>query len=272
MNNIFKLIVKSHLWLACIATLLVLETYLKLSLTIDKLYITTVFCAVIVAYNTHSLIGYKYQRLSFELLIWFKHHRKWVFGMSVMVLIYMFCSVYFLFQSHNSLFLLALPVLFFLHQWTVVMLPPSLPTAVLKFITNVFAWTAVTSIIPLLIIEFDFNDMSRWFIVGRFLLFAILFLLFEYRDRAHDEVIKKQNILHYLSINSFRFLFYALLVCITLVLITFKNQLLYIDVVATVFVLVLFYKFKNITSYYHTMLFWDGLLMVFPIVTLYLNY
>lgn len=271
MNFILKLVVKSHIWLACIAGLLICETYFKFNLEVDSTYLILIFSSIIIAYNTHSLIGYFTNRLSFEYMNWFKAHRIWVYCISALAGAVLCFTLYNKIDFILSYELILILIFYLVHQLIVSSGRSNFLSSVLKFSINVFSWVLITTVLPVLLSHVEWTNSMYLFILFRFVLYLTLFLLFEYRDITHDTNIHKQNILHYISLNMFRFLYYFLLIIGFLFLLIHPKSIVYIDIVVTFVLLYLFYQFKNITTYYHTMLFWDGVLIVLPLSTLYLT-
>lgn len=271
MSFILKLVVKSHVWLACIAGLLIFETYLKFNLEVDFTYLILIFSSIIIAYNTHSLIGYFTNRLSFEYMNWFKAHRVWVYSISSIAAIVLCYILFTKIDLIKSFEIIVLPVLYIVHQLIVSKVRSNFISAIFKFSINVCSWTLITTVLPMLLSHVEWTNSMYLFILFRFVLYLTLFLLFEYRDLSHDASIQKQNIVHYMSLNVFRFLYYFLLTIGFVFLLMHPKSNVCIDVVITFVLLYLFYQFKNITTYYHTMLFWDGVLIVLPLFTLYLT-
>lgn len=273
-----KYILYLHIWLAIIAMLLTMESMIFFSS--EVLYFNIIFSgiATLFTYNAHTLFALFSKRNSTEVTSWGRKKYNIVFAtviVSLMVNAYI-CIQYF--TLYQLSVLLASAALWFLYELYIITINQKKHAAVrnytfFKSIVIAIVWTIITSILPL--IENDLSVLNNsnivLFVGVRFCLLAFITQLFEYRDLYIEKGILKTSHLSgktigYSNITVLCYLFFAAIVLQLFILelhVSFKIATL-LQIVFLLFCL----RIKNIVTLTPSMLVWDGILILSPLMSI----
>ncbi len=274
-----KYILYLHLWLALIALLLTMECVLFFSIPLDY-YPFACFSATatLFTYNAHTLFVLHSNTKTTELTDWARKHYYAVLGAAIIGLI---CSLYICIRY------------FSLSQWCVLITAGCIwlfyenrsvrlnnkqemsaqKYSFLKSIILALVWTVITGMLPLTTTSFALllQPDSILFTGIRFCLFTFITQLFEYRDLYTEKSnIKATNMvgktIGYTNLTLLCNLL-ATIICIQLVFldihISFKLATLF-----QLLFLIFFIRIKNITTITASMLLWDGILILSPLISI----
>ncbi len=265
--------------MAVISLLLTMECVLFFSIPLEY-YPFACFsaAATLFTYNTHTLLALHSKKQTTELTSWASKHYGIV---ATTALIGFFGSIYICIRY------------FSISQWSVLVLAGCIwlfyeriimrvnkkginfiqNYSLLKSIVLALVWTVVTVVLPLTTAKFNLllEPDAILFTVVRFCLFAFITQLFEYRDLYSGKInFKISNLADktggYTNLTLLCNLF-AVAICI---------QLLFLDLhtsfkVATILqltILVFFIRIKNIITITESMLLWDGILILSPLISI----
>lgn len=182
----FDFFLFTSLFLACCAVGMVYLTYLLFGLPVDYHYFGFTFFGTLCSYNFHwYLTPSSYSGVGKA--AWSVRNKKlhlFLFGAALIG------AAYYTFQLlHQWPWLLATAVLTFLYS------APMIPHSAAKFLQRIaigktiflsFAWTHVTALLPLVLVNPVLDDPQILFVINRFFLIYAICILFDYRDRESD--------------------------------------------------------------------------------------
>ncbi|ABG57477.1 hypothetical protein [Cytophaga hutchinsonii] len=274
-----KYILYLHLWLALIAFLLTMECVLFFSIPLDY-YPFACFSATatLFTYNAHTLFVLYSKTKTTELTDWAVKHYYAVLAAAITGLT---CSLHICiryFSLSQWIVLISAGCTWLFYENRSIRLNKKVQTArqnysFLKSIILALVWTVVTGILPLTTAQFNLllQPDSILFTGIRFCLFAFITQLFEYRD-LH---IEKNNIkatnpagktIGYTNLTLLCNLFTAA-ICIQLVFLDVPVSFKLTTILQLAF-LIFFIRIKNITTITTSMLLWDGILILSPLISI----
>lgn len=278
-THMVKYILYLHLWLALIALLLTMECVLFFSIPVEY-YPFACFSATatLFTYNAHTLFALYSKKKTTELTSWAGKHYGAVVsttlaGLAVSIYI---CFRYFSLSQWSVL--LSAGCIWLFYESVVIRVNKKGINLIqnysfLKSIVLALVWTVITAILPLTTAKFNLllGMDTVLFIFVRFCLFAFITQLFEYRDVYTEKVsLSAGNLVRktigYTNLTLICNLF-ALAICI---------QLLFLDIhisfklstIVQIAVLLFFMRTKNIVTITASMLLWDGILILSPLISI----
>ncbi len=273
-----KYILYLHIWLSIIAMLLTMECILFFAP--DKINYTIILfagAATLFTYNAHTLFALYSKKNSTEVTSWGRKKYNYIF---VAMLLGFVCS-------------LSICVMYFnFNQWLIFIVSSGLwlvyeiyivyanrrglllnNHSFFKSIVIAIVWTIITGVLPLSKSETDivWSANAGLFIGVRFCLFAFITQLFEYRDFYIDKAIKKVSHLNgktigYSNITVICYLFFAAIV-LQLFIVELHVSFKIATILQMVFLLFCL-RIKNIITLTPSMLIWDGVLILSPLISI----
>lgn len=136
--------------------------------------------------------------------------------------------------------------------------------AVGKTIFLAFAWTHVTTLLPLLVSDVSLTPEMIWFVVNRFFFLYAICIVFDRRDVESDRKAGIKSLITYLTQKGIDQLFWASLLVVLLTFIILSNwlpvvQLILLAIPAVIMSLLYSYAKKNPSDYLYYFLL-DGLM------------
>jgi hypothetical protein len=271
-----------HVWLSLIAMLLTAESLMLFSIQITYYYpIVFSGSATLFAYNTHTLIALYSQKSNTELTVWAQLQKKWVLGFALLGLVLSAVVGVYAFSVHQWMLLCFAALLWLLYEAYVAQANSKNQnvggvSAFLKSIILAFVWTVITSALP--IVHTNFNSLFEWncvvFISVRFCLFACITQLFEYRDLYEMPLSKFEVVREDVTEKPYRATLISKLFIAFIVILLFFIEISNIFIAATLLqliALVFFIRIRNIITITPSMMLWDGVLIVSPIISILHN-
>jgi hypothetical protein len=274
-----KYILYLHLWLAVIALLLTMESVLFFSIPIEY-YPFACFSATatLFTYNAHTLFVLHSKKKTTELTSWAgKHYNTVLFaalaGFTGSIYI---CIRYFSLSQWSVL--IAGGCVWLVYEKVIAGVNKNGTVAVqnysfLKSIILALVWTVITGVLPLTTSTFGLvlKADTILFICIRFCLFAFIAQLFEYRDlHTENKNSKVRNMTGktggYTNLTLLCNLFIAV-ICIQLLFVNVHVSFKLATALQILFLL-FFIRIKNITTITPSMLLWDGILILSPIISI----
>ena len=275
--HMIKYILYLHLWLALIAFLLTIECVLFFSIPLEN-YPFSFFsaAATLFTYNAHTLFAIYSKKKTTELTNWARKHYVSVACTAAAGLVWSMYICINHFSLYQWIVLLCTGCLWLFYENYIVRVNKknikTIPNyTFIKSIVLAIVWTIITSILPLTRSDFGLLSQSDalLFIGVRFCLFAFITQLFEYRDLYTEKNGIKNNYLSDKTIGYTNLTLYCnLFACIIFL------QLIFIDVhilfkLATLLqlsALIFFIRIKNIVTVTSSMILWDGILILSPLI------
>ena len=271
-----------HVWLSLIAMLLTAECILLFSNQANQIYfIVFSGAATLFAYNTHTLMALYTKKNNTELTVWAQSNKRWIIAFAVLGFVLSIAVGTYAFSVYRWLLLGFAALLWMLYEVYIARVNSKSKnvggmSSFIKSIILAFVWTVITSIIPLVYIDFDrlFEWDSIVFIGVRFCLFACITQLFEYRDLYEISLTKHIEIVEGLTGKPYRATLFSKLFIAFIILLLFFIETSNVFIVATLLqliVLIFFIRIRNIITITPSMMLWDGVLIVSPIISILYN-
>lgn len=278
-RHMAKYILYLHVWLAVIALLLTMECVLFFSIPLDYFPLACFSAtATLFTYNAHTLFSLNSNKKATELTSWARKHYSTVVCTTLIGLVasLYICIAYFSLSQWSVLILGGCIWLFYekviadVNKKGVAVVQNY---SFLKSIVIALVWTVITVVLPLttaklhLLLQAD----TILFICVRFCLFAFITQLFEYRDLYTEKTnLKEKNLvgktIGYTNMTLLCNLFIAA-ICIQLVFLNVHVAFKLATILQILFLL-FFIRIKNITTITSSMLLWDGILILSPIISI----
>ena len=267
----------SSLFIALCAVVMVNQTYwLVLKTTPDFNYLAFVFFATITSYNFHWMLSPRSVNPS-QRLQWTLDHKNyhWIF-----YLIGAAGAAFFFFHlTKHWLWLLIAVFVTFIYS------APNIPIksfrnlkkiAFGKTIFLALVWTHVTTLLPLIISDVDWQMDMYLFITGRFFFIFAICVLFDYKDREDDKAEGIHSMITFLSEKGITLIFALSLMLfgiLTLGMLQYDYSLFHVIILLVPgIILALLFKYskKNFSDYYYFIVL-DGLMMFSALIMLLLS-
>lgn len=278
-----KYILYLHLWLAVIALLLTMECVLFFSIPIEYYpFACFTATATLFTYNAHTLLALYSNKKATELTNWASTHYTSVLFTCIagLVLSLYICIRYFSLSQWTVLALASCIWLFYENVIARVNKkgePFIRNYSFLKSIVLALVWTVITAILPLTTAKFNllFQADTLLFISIRFCLFAFITQLFEYRDLYSEKNnFKASNLfgktIGYTNLTLLCNLF-AAAICVQLLFLDLHISFKLATILQLAF-LMFFIRIKNITEITASMMIWDGILILSPLISIPARY
>jgi len=278
-----KYILYLHLWLALIALLLTMECVLFFSIPLEY-YPFAWFsaAATLFTYNAHTLFALHSKKKITELISWSGKNYNTVLTTCItgFILSLYICIRYFSLSQWSVLF--AASVIWLFYENAIARANKKGGGALrnysfLKSIILALVWTVITGILPLTTAKFDLllQPDTILFISVRFCLFAFITQLFEYRDLySEKDNLKASNLfgktIGYTNLTLLCNLF-AAAICVQLIFIDLHISFKVATILQLLF-LMFFIRIKNITTITASMVLWDGILILSPLLSIPTRY
>jgi|SRR5688572_15956831 len=209
-GNLFRFFLYSNLFIACCATLMVHQTCRLLLHDKPDIYFTCfVFFATLCSYSFHWYLTPPDANSS-DRMLWLTRNRN-VHGVFFFIGIFgAGAAALFLMEFWKSILLAVL--ITFLYSAPKLPYPyfKSLRTVALgKTIFLAFVWTYVTTILPLIMSDRDWQIAFTLFAASRFFFIYAICILFDYRDREYDRSHGIRSLITWLSEKGITYLFIA---------------------------------------------------------------
>lgn len=274
-----KYILYLHLWLALIALLLTMECVLFFSIPLDY-YPFAGFsaAATLFTYNAHTLFALYSKKKTTELTSWAQNNYTAVVFTTVAGLI---CSIYiclYYFSASQWIVLALAGCIWIFYENSIVGINKNGAGNIqnysfIKSIILALVWTVITTILPLTTAKFNLllQPDTLLFTCVRFCLFAFITQLFEYRDLHTEKTAIKENNLTgktigYTNIALMCNLF-TVAICVQLVFLDVHISFKLATILQLIF-LIFFIRIRNITTITTSMLLWDGILILAPLISI----
>jgi len=234
--------------------------------------------ATLFAYNAHTLLALYLNKKTTELTIWAKKNLYWVMIFTFIGLTGSIVVGIIGFAQREWVVLIFACILWVAYENYIATLNSSKlnvakHNSLIKSIVLAFVWTIITSILPLIVDKpIELMNTNRLLFIGiRFCLFASITQLFEYRDmfenkkRGGDVVLPEKNI----GFSSLTLLCTIFLSAIVIQLIFIETSTLFISVtLVQILALMFFIRIKNIINITPSMIIWDGVLILSPLISI----
>lgn len=274
-----KYILYLHLWLALIALLLTMECVIFFSIPLEY-YPFACFSAsaTLFTYNAHTLFALYSNKKPTALTNWACKHYAAVIGITVAGLIFSLyiCIQYFSLAQWAVLFIAGM--IWLVYEKNIMRVNKSAATVVqnysfFKSIILALVWTVITSVLPLTTAKFNLllQTDTMLFLCVRFCLFAFITQLFEYRDLHTEKTSFKitsltDKTIGYTNLTLLCNLF-AAAICVQLAFLDIHTSFKLATMLQLVFLLFCI-RIKNITTLTASMLLWDGILILSPLISI----
>jgi 4-hydroxybenzoate polyprenyltransferase len=243
------------------------QTFVLFELPINIPFLYFVFFGTLCSYNFHwhftpILTGHS------EKLKWSYAHKKLHLVIFILSLLGSFYYAYQLLDHWE--WLIATALLTFLYSAPKLPLKPFVhlkKIAIGKTIFLAFAWTHITSILPVIYSETNWNATLEVFAVNRFFLIYPICILFDYRDRAEDVKDGIRSMITHLSEKGIDLLFWGSLVTflISTIILFYTYLSLFQSLILAIPALILMVIYKKSKTSISDYLFYftlDGLMML----------
>ena len=206
MKWLFNFILSHSIFIAFCAAALSLQTLQLLSLPINGYRLLFIFFATLCGYNAYWMVSrYTFNRpVSFRVFLQKSKTSFWVMLLALVGLLYCITKVDLV--MYNIFFALCL-----LGLYTIPVMPFRQPlilkkAGILKTVILAFAWTVVTTLVPLQTSILEMGQTASMIFVNRLLFMLLLCIIFDKRDAAVDKIrglqslatAIKPRVLHYL--------------------------------------------------------------------------
>jgi len=274
-----KYILYLHIWLSLIAILLTYESALIFSTAPINLNIVSFSgFATLFAYNGHTLLALYFKKKNTELTIWAKKNLAWVVAFTLIGLTGSIGIGFVGFAPREWCVLIFSGLLWFVYENYIARLNSrksivSQRRSFIKSIVLAIVWTIITSVLPLIIdrpIELMHTN-ALLFMGIRFCLFASITQLFEYRDLFENQKTNDSSVLSEKNIGSsnLTILYKLFLIAIVIQLIFIKTSTLFVFITLLQLLALLFFiRIKNIITITPSMILWDGILILSPLISI----
>lgn len=278
-----KYILYLHVWLALIALLLTMECVLFFSIPLEY-YPFACFSATatLFTYNAHTLFALHSKKKTNELTSWASANYSIVLFTCITGLVLSLCICIQYFSLSQWAVLVVASCVWLLYEKFIVRvnkkgLPFMRNYSFFKSIVLALVWTVITGILPLTTAKFNLllQADTLLFIGVRFCLFALITQLFEYRDLYAEKNNFSDNSLFgktigYTNLTLICNLF-AIAICIQLLFIELNISFKLATLLQLAFLL-FFMRIKNITTITVSMMIWDGVLILCPLISIPARY
>lgn len=186
-KKVFDFFIFSSLFIAVCAVFMTLQTALLFELALPMPLIGFVCGGTVCSYNFHWYLTPPFVGDPSQKWVWTLRNRQWHLALAVAGGL---AAAFYAWQLRAHWpWLLSTAFVTFLYS------APKLPQplfrslkkiAVGKTIFLAFAWTHVTTILPMVLIQPDLDPVQVGFAVNRFFLIYAICILFDYRDREND--------------------------------------------------------------------------------------
>ena len=274
-----KHILYLHIWLSLIAILLTYESALIFSAMPISLNIVSFSgFATLFAYNAHTLLALYSKKKVTELTIWAKNNLAWVVVFTLIGLAGSIVVGIIGFALREWLVLIFAGMLWFAYENYIARsysskLIVTKRRSFIKSIVLAFVWTIITSILPLIVDRpIELMNTNRLLFIGiRFCLFACITQLFEYRD-IFENLKKNGNLVldeKKVRFSNLTLLCAIFLSAIVIQLIFIETSMLFVSVtLVQILALMFFIRIKNVITITPSMIIWDGILILSPLISI----
>jgi hypothetical protein len=274
-----KHILYLHIWLSLIAILLTYESTLIFSATpVNWNIVSFSGFATLFAYNAHTLLALYSKKNNTELTIWAQKNLFWVLIFTLIGLTGSVVAGFIGFAGREWLVLILSSALWLIYENYIARLNRSAAIvsqnrSLIKSIVLAMVWTIITSLLPLIVdrpIQ-SMNINALLFIGIRFCLFACITQLFEYRD-----IFEKQKSDKNLNLSGSSIGFSNLTILCNVFIGAIGIQLIFVEApvsficiaVVQLLGLLFFIRIKNIVTITPSMMIWDGILILSPLISI----
>lgn len=253
------------------------QTYLLLiNKSVNLHYLAFVFFSTVCSYNFHWLLSPRLLNPSSR-ISWSLQHKGYHLILSVTGLLFSF--YFFLFLTEHWIWLGIAAFLTFLYSAPKI---PLFPFNLLKKVAygkTIFlslVWTYVTVIIPLITEDSGWTDKSVLFCAGQFFLIFSICIIFDYRDRADDEIDGIRSMMHVMTERGINILFSISLLVSLIIFLILKNESLPWSIILILILPVMLagilynHAKKNFSDYLYYFIL-DGLMMLSGLVLLIMH-
>ena len=210
MASFFRFFIYSNLFIAACAILMVNQTYVLLLHTPpDKYFLGFVSSATICSYSFHWWLT-SGSLVPSPRIAWLKKNR--IFHLALFFVGLAGSAIFFYFLSPYWHWLLLSAVITFLYSAPKINHPLFLflrKIAIGKTIFLAFAWTHVTSLLPVLMVTKNLGGEHILFVINRFFFIYAICIVFDRRDVESDRQAGIKSLITYLSPKGIDALFWA---------------------------------------------------------------
>ncbi|HSY60649.1 MAG TPA: hypothetical protein VK796_02185, partial [Cytophaga sp.] len=233
--------------------------------------------ATLFAYNAHTLLALYSKKNNTELTIWAQKNLFWVVVFTLIGLTGSIVAGFIGFAGREWLVLIFSSALWLIYEHYIARLNRSAVTvgqsrSLIKSIVLAMVWTIITSLLPLIVdrpIQ-SMNINALLFIGIRFCLFACITQLFEYRDifekqKSDKDLLSRSSI----GFSNLTILCNVFIGAIGIQLIFVEAPVSFICIaIVQLLGLLFFIRIKNIVTITPSMMIWDGILILSPLISI----
>ena len=231
LKKIFDFFVFTSLFIALCAVLMVYQTTYIFNVRLSVDLVGFVFFGSVCSYNFHWFLTPPLVNTTSVKTRWNINYRYVHLGLFIISLI---GSAYFTFKLLDHWIWLGVTAfLTFMYSAPKLSHPFFIglrKIAIGKTIFLAFAWTHITSLLPLLVSNVSIQPVHIWFVVNRFFYLYAICIIFDRRDREEDKKSGIKSLITYLDLKGIDLLFWgSLLIFLVTTLVLSKN--LSIDII-----------------------------------------
>ena len=208
LQKLFDFFLFTSLYVSCCAVIMVYQTYtLIINKPVDIYFVLFVFFSTICSYNFHWALT-PHSVAPSQRLQWDKKHKSYHLLLSVAGLVG--TVIFFYYFKEKWFYILPSAILTFLYS------APKIPSPVFQLLKKVavgktiflaLIWAYVTSLLPVLIEEDRISEKAILFFAGQFFLIYAICILFDFRDREDDKADGIRSMITYFDERGINFLF-----------------------------------------------------------------
>lgn len=273
MNRLFHFILSHSIFISFCAAALSLQTLLLLSLPVNYFIIAFIFFATLAGYNAYWMIS-RFSFHNYDTILSFLQKSK----SSILVMLIATAGMLYCFEHLHLVMYNTLITFFFLVLYAIPLLPIkqlhfTRKAGFIKTILLAFAWTMVTTLIPLQIPITDMEDAGVIIFFNRFLFMLILCIIFDKRDAKIDKIRGLQSLATDISAKALNYFIAAIMLIylvMSCVLLFYNVNVLNVgSLLLTAFFTIIVYirslKKRGYVFYYFEV---DGLMFLSGLLTL----
>ena len=267
LKKIFDFFVFSSLFIAVCAVLMAYQVNLLFETPISFNLFGFVFCGSVCSYNFHWYLTPPLVRDTSEKLAWNLSNKPLHLILFIAGLVG--SGLFALLMIEHWFWLGVTAFLTFLYSAPKIQLPLFgylRKVALAKTIFLAFAWTHVTTLLPMVMQSPELTAPQEWFVVNRFFFIYAICILFDYRDVEEDRKAGIRSMITFINAKGVDILFWGSLVAYAGTTVMFAGQF---NIAETISLLMpgcilslLYYYSKNNFSDYLYYFILDGLMML----------
>lgn len=264
-RRLFDFFVFTSLFIACCAVLMVYQTSLLFNVQLPLSLYAFVFAGSVCSYNFHWYltppnIHEPTHKIRWNLSNRTLHLILFIAGLAAAGICCFLLMEHWLWLALTAFFTFMYSAPLINHPVTIMLRK----VAIGKTIFLAFAWTHVTTLLPLLITVTDLEPQHTWFVINRFFFIYAICIVFDRRDIERDKEMGVRSLITYLSPSGVDGLFWASQIVVLFTFFILAKWFLPLHLVlllipALIMGLLYSYSKKNLSDYLYYFLL-DGLM------------